>query len=351
MGMPGTITSGGPVITPMPSPGTATANTATATGVASATGGGSQQSAAIGASQLTQITSQLEAVVAQVGQLVQTLMVRGGGPSSPMQCPMHQGIGGSAGADDTPAATDDPAKESGKDAAGTYTVQAGDTLSKIAQHLSKEAGRDISWQDLYAANADVIGSDPNLIKPGQQLKLPEPGQKASAPESTGEPITNAPTKPAGGKPETSGKPESSGKPPASDPPPADTDGGGADAAPPADEAPGSGTTTNPEILKPWRGVTGPGYYTWTSPDNMYHPAGKNTAGAFYLERDGNGGYRKANPPGSGTTTSPAVLAKWQGVSGPGYYTWTSPDNKYHPSSEGKPGAFYVERDGDSYRRR
>ena len=30
-----------------------------------------------------------------------------------------------------------------------------------------------SWQDIYAANRDVIGNNPNLIKPGQQLKMPD----------------------------------------------------------------------------------------------------------------------------------------------------------------------------------
>jgi hypothetical protein len=49
----------------------------------------------------------------------------------------------------------------------TYTVQAGDTLSGIAQKLGL-AG----WQALYDANRATIGSDPNAIKPGQVLVLP-----------------------------------------------------------------------------------------------------------------------------------------------------------------------------------
>ncbi|MGW3123330.1 transglycosylase family protein [Streptomyces sp. NPDC001107] len=48
---------------------------------------------------------------------------------------------------------------------GDYTVREGDTLSKIA------ARHGTTWQRLYAANKAVIGGDPNLIVPGQQLDL------------------------------------------------------------------------------------------------------------------------------------------------------------------------------------
>ncbi|MFI2643478.1 transglycosylase family protein [Streptomyces sp. NPDC018610] len=48
---------------------------------------------------------------------------------------------------------------------GAYTVRAGDTLSGIA------ARHGSSWQRLYAANASVIGGDPDLIVPGQRLAL------------------------------------------------------------------------------------------------------------------------------------------------------------------------------------
>ncbi|MDB1087213.1 transglycosylase family protein [Streptomyces sp. ACA25] len=46
-----------------------------------------------------------------------------------------------------------------------HTVQAGDTLSLIAQ------SQGTSWEELYAANESVIGGDPNLIHPGQKLAL------------------------------------------------------------------------------------------------------------------------------------------------------------------------------------
>ena len=49
----------------------------------------------------------------------------------------------------------------------TYTVQEGDTLSKIAQKLGIQGG----WQQLADANTDTI-SDPNLVFVGQVLQLP-----------------------------------------------------------------------------------------------------------------------------------------------------------------------------------
>jgi LysM repeat protein len=48
---------------------------------------------------------------------------------------------------------------------GDYTVRQGDTLSAIA------AQHGTTWRKVYAANKSVIGADPNLIVPGQQLDL------------------------------------------------------------------------------------------------------------------------------------------------------------------------------------
>jgi nucleoid-associated protein YgaU len=51
---------------------------------------------------------------------------------------------------------------------GTYTVKPGDTLSKIAkQHL----GDANAYIRIFEANRDQL-SNPDLIKPGQVLKLP-----------------------------------------------------------------------------------------------------------------------------------------------------------------------------------
>ena len=53
-------------------------------------------------------------------------------------------------------------------AAETYTVKAGDSLSKIARH---HLGDGDKWHAIFEANRDQI-DDPDLIHPGQVLKLP-----------------------------------------------------------------------------------------------------------------------------------------------------------------------------------
>ncbi|MGW3020330.1 M23 family metallopeptidase [Streptomyces longwoodensis] len=60
----------------------------------------------------------------------------------------------------------------------TYTVRAGDYLSKIAteQHVSG------GWQKLYQDNREAIGDNPSLIHPGLKLSL---GKKAATGSSTG----------------------------------------------------------------------------------------------------------------------------------------------------------------------
>jgi nucleoid-associated protein YgaU len=52
---------------------------------------------------------------------------------------------------------------------GSYTVKSGDTLSKIGQH------HGVAWKDIHEANRDVIGDNPDLIKPGQKLRIPRKG--------------------------------------------------------------------------------------------------------------------------------------------------------------------------------
>ncbi|MDG4865075.1 LysM peptidoglycan-binding domain-containing M23 family metallopeptidase [Streptomyces sp. T-3] len=50
---------------------------------------------------------------------------------------------------------------------GTYTVEAGDTLSVIAEEQGVEGG----WKQLYETNKSVIGSDPDLLQVGDKLQL------------------------------------------------------------------------------------------------------------------------------------------------------------------------------------
>jgi nucleoid-associated protein YgaU len=54
------------------------------------------------------------------------------------------------------------------DAEKTYTVVAGDTLSKIAK---REYGDAAKWHRIYEANKDTI-KNPDLIYPGQTFKIP-----------------------------------------------------------------------------------------------------------------------------------------------------------------------------------
>lgn len=50
---------------------------------------------------------------------------------------------------------------------GSYTVKKGDTLSAIAKR------HDMSWKELYAANRQAVGPNPNMIHPGLKLVIPE----------------------------------------------------------------------------------------------------------------------------------------------------------------------------------
>ncbi|RPJ56137.1 MAG: LysM peptidoglycan-binding domain-containing protein [Acidobacteria bacterium] len=53
-------------------------------------------------------------------------------------------------------------------AAKTYTVQAGDSLSKISKQFYGNANE---YMKIFDANKDQL-KDPNMIKPGQVLKIP-----------------------------------------------------------------------------------------------------------------------------------------------------------------------------------
>ncbi|MEV6015620.1 transglycosylase family protein [Streptomyces sp. NPDC051997] len=65
-----------------------------------------------------------------------------------------------------------------------YTVVRGDTLSGIADSRNVQGG----WQGLYAANRTTVGSDPDLILPGQRLALggrtETPGHTRHTPSKT-----------------------------------------------------------------------------------------------------------------------------------------------------------------------
>jgi nucleoid-associated protein YgaU len=86
--------------------------------------------------------------------------VQGGGFSSVQS-------GGSSTAPSPLPRPADPIVESR--AERTYTVVQGDSLSRIAKHQYGEASK---WRKIYEANRDLI-KDPDLIYPGQSLRIPE----------------------------------------------------------------------------------------------------------------------------------------------------------------------------------
>ena len=64
-----------------------------------------------------------------------------------------------------PAAASTPASQGGT----TYTVKAGDTLSKIAKETLGNANQ---YMEIFNANRDQL-ENPDKIKPGQVLKIPQ----------------------------------------------------------------------------------------------------------------------------------------------------------------------------------
>jgi nucleoid-associated protein YgaU len=66
--------------------------------------------------------------------------------------------GGSSTADSPPSSAPEQ----------TYTVKKGDSLSKIAKRVYGDAQQ---WRKIHEANRDTI-ANPDLIHPGQVLKLP-----------------------------------------------------------------------------------------------------------------------------------------------------------------------------------
>ncbi|MGG7608650.1 M23 family metallopeptidase, partial [Streptomyces sp. ZG43] len=94
-----------------------------------------------------------------------------------------------------PAATPTTTPQSKAGTAEMYTVVRGDTLSQIAEEQRVKGG----WQRLYQANRERVGTDPDLIVPGQRLQL-KPGA-ATPPKDRSAPRAKDRTgpEPAGGQ--------------------------------------------------------------------------------------------------------------------------------------------------------
>jgi nucleoid-associated protein YgaU len=57
---------------------------------------------------------------------------------------------------------------------GTYVVRPGDSLWSIARsHPAPGTDVESRWREIWRLNRDVVGADPDLIHPGQALRLPE----------------------------------------------------------------------------------------------------------------------------------------------------------------------------------
>lgn len=59
-----------------------------------------------------------------------------------------------------------------KSGASCYTVQSGDSLSKIAQKYYGNMGAN-NVNKIYYSNLETIGPNPNLIYAGQKLYIPD----------------------------------------------------------------------------------------------------------------------------------------------------------------------------------
>lgn len=73
------------------------------------------------------------------------------------------------------AVVEKPSQEIPKNAK-TYRVKSGDSLWKIAQeHVVREGASieeiDSAWRAIWRINKDVIGDNPSLIRPGQEIRI------------------------------------------------------------------------------------------------------------------------------------------------------------------------------------
>ncbi|MGK5500424.1 transglycosylase family protein [Streptomyces sp. URMC 125] len=85
---------------------------------------------------------------------------------------------GAAPAADGPSGTAPNGKAGPSGSVRTHVVAGGDTLSGIADDYDLRGG----WQTLYERNRTVVGDDPDLIFPGQRLRVQDGGAARVAPD-------------------------------------------------------------------------------------------------------------------------------------------------------------------------
>lgn len=71
-----------------------------------------------------------------------------------------------------------------------HVVRPGESLWSLAEQVSGPgADLDAAWRAIWAANREVVGDDPDLILPGQRLRLPHTDRttdRGAAPDQTGD---------------------------------------------------------------------------------------------------------------------------------------------------------------------
>lgn len=73
----------------------------------------------------------------------------------------------SSGSDDSSSSDTESQHERNAAPGSSYTIKPGDTLSEIAT----ANGIDGGWKALWELNRSLVGEDPNLIFPGEKLRL------------------------------------------------------------------------------------------------------------------------------------------------------------------------------------
>ena len=116
----------------------------------------------------------LQADLARLGQQVEAMIARidtlpAAAAAVPAQAPMLAPLPPAVPQSPAPQMTGADAAPQVASASGSHDVKAGDFLWKIAAEQLGDSGR---WPEIYALNKDVIGDNPNLILPGQKLRLP-----------------------------------------------------------------------------------------------------------------------------------------------------------------------------------
>ncbi len=90
----------------------------------------------------------------------------------------------------TSATSGHPGAPAAARSAGRYVVRSGDSLWSIARaHPAPGTDVETRWRAIWRHNRDVVGDDPDLIHPGQALRLPDPDTDPSTdpnPEKDGE---------------------------------------------------------------------------------------------------------------------------------------------------------------------